>query len=179
LFVHAPPPRSVAGTRVPFVSGVGWHPCGTAGTDRHNLLQRKGFLPWGLRASCSTCSTSTRRNNWWLLRLEGGHRAPAATTRRRMPTGTGFLRKIASDHRHPTRLAICETVVSCGLTSMSRTPSAPICSARRRTRGAGGWRSAQWRARCECLGKLVSVDDEREARDLVAAAVADGLDVAE
>ena len=28
--------------------------------------------------------------------------------------------------------------------------------------------------KCECLGKFVSVDDERDARDLVDAAVADG-----
>lgn len=33
--------------------------------------------------------------------------------------------------------------------------------------------------KCQCLGKFVSVNDEEAARDLVDAAVADGLDVAE
>ena len=47
-------------------------------------------------------------------------------------------RKIPACYRHPTRLPICQTVVSCGLTSLS----APSCSARRLTKGAGGWRRA-------------------------------------
>jgi hypothetical protein len=72
------------------------------------------------------------------------------------------------------RLPICETVVSYGLNAFGTHLFSAETDLGRRwlvKRAVAG--------KCEWLGKLVSVDNERDARDLVDAALANRLDVAE
>jgi hypothetical protein len=85
LFVHAPPPRSVGGARVPFVSSAGWQPVGTTGTSPTQPSPRKLSLCRGLRAGCSGCSAPTSEprvsHHFWT----------AATARQRQPPEGGCL----------------------------------------------------------------------------------------
>src|SRR5450432_71036 len=109
---------------------------------RHNLRQESFLCVEGcvlavlvvlpLQANRGFPTTSGRRPP----RASGNHQKADAYR-------NAVRRKIPAYHHHPTRIAICETVVSCGLTSLSRSPSALTYSPRRRTRMAvvGGARS--------------------------------------